>query len=320
MKKGQRVTSLLAMSLLLPLGSCTAADGQAFTSPTITVTSPAAGTTLNIANNEVTVEVSFLMIGTATKNIRAYIGLANTTAAGTALSTLNAADTGRILDDNSDAGEEAQLEADLGAAMPTHALGAGTEGRVLGKVDFNSFVSSGSIGNITNASISGGTAGDGFVSKITATIVVGSDAGEAANIVAFALLENNTDNTTSGLISSGAADAFNGDWNAPGYAGNVSATLVGAGGEDPAIVTGGTAASLAPVKPGDILTATVNSAPLSGRTAQIRIKLDPAQGSDIVVPLAISSDTDGTVAYTFKASDFADADGDGPTLQTKRGL
>ena len=334
MKVGKSLKALLVLSLL-PLGFSTAADAQTasneFLNETIAVTSPAAGATLNIADNDVTVQIDFNMFTVGEKAITAHVGLASTTNTAAELTTLNAAATGRILDDDSDAGEEAALEGVLAAisaasTMPTHALGAGTEGRVLATVVIPSwdggYSAALSSGNVTAAT----TSRTGFdTGSLSVTLSVGSDAGTEENIVAFAVLQSVTDTKYSTLIFSPVAGAFDGDWDGPeiGTA-TVDATLAAAGGSDPALVTGGTAASLAPVKVGDVLTASVTATGDTQTdlfldntmTAQVRITLDSGQGDDIVLPVDPVADrtADGSaaeVSYTFTAADFLDADGNG---------
>jgi len=339
MKVVKSFTTLLALGLLLGLGAWNSADAQGFISEAIVVTSPAAADTLNIATNTVTVEITFNVFNADAKAYTAYIGLASTTDTAVQPSTLNGAATGLMLDDESNAGGEAALfksvvavVSNANSAFAVHTKG--TAGRVLGRLTVPVFADGPSaalnLGNVSSSSIEA-DAGDKVT--LTATLTVGSDAGTEHGIVAFAVVQNTTDGTNSTLIFSPIAGAFSGDWDGPeiGTAG-IKATVAKASGTDPATVAGGTAASLAPVVPGDVISAEVTATGdtqtelffSKTTTAQIRLTLSPANGDAIVI--AVDPDvrnTDGSAAlvtYTLKATDFLDADGLGSNVSDERQL
>jgi len=337
MKLGKSFTTLLALGLLLGLGVWKSAGAQAVINPAIVVTSPAAGATLNIATNTVTVEITYSVFNADAKAYRVYVGLASVTDTTAQPSTLNAAATGLMLDDESNAGgEEALFQAivavvsDANSTFTVHTKG--TAGRVLGRLTVPVFADGSSaalnLGNVTSSSIEA-DASDKVT--LTATLTVGSDAGTESGIVAFAVIQNTTDGSNSTLVFSPVAGRFNGDFDGPeiGTAG-ITATVAKADSTDPATIAGGTAASLAPVVAGDVVTALVTATGTTQTelfftketTAQIRLSLRPANGTDIVIPVdpdvRNAAGSAAQVKYTLKATDFLDADGLGSNVSDER--
>jgi len=338
MKVGKSFTTLLALGLLLGLGVWNSADADPVINPAIVVTSPAAGATLNIASNTVTVEITFNVFDANSKAYTAYVGLASTTDTTKQPSTLNAAATGLMLDDESNAGGEEALFQAVVAVVDTNANSTfavhtkGTAGRVLGRLTVPVFADGPSaalnLGNVTSSSIE---ADESDKVTLTVTLTVGSDAGTESGVVAFAVVRNTTDGTNSTLVFSPVAGAFGGDWDGPeiGTA-TISSTVARASGTDPATVAGGTAASLAPVVVGDVFTGLVTA---SGHTqtelfftktttAQVVLTLSPANGAGITLPVDPDArNADGSAAqvtYTFLATDFLDADGLGSNVSDER--
>jgi hypothetical protein len=347
MKVGKSFTTFFVLSLLLGLGVWTSADAQAISNEDMVVTSPVAGTVLNIADNAVTVEITYKVFNADAKTYTAYVGLASVTgiAADTEASTLNVLPSGLILDDDSDAGEEALFEGVLAIAsaantIPTaHTLGS-QDGRVLGSVaipDFSAAQSAGGFpvgatlaGNVTGAAIEETSVRDEV--RLTVTLSVGSDAGDVEDIVAFAIVVNTTADAGdaddgleySDLLFSPVAGLFDGDWDGPEIGSADITSFIDrleAGGavdiDNPETVAGGSV-PLAPVAPGDRLSAEITA---TGQTqidlffegtvtAQVRVNLDSGQGDDIILPVdpdvRNADDSAALVTYVFTDADFLD--------------
>ena len=345
MKVGKSFTTLLALGLLLGLGVWTSADAQAgsISNEEIVVTAPVAETILNIASNDVVVEVDFSAFNATAKAYTVFIGLASRADTDAEVTTLNAAATGRILDDASDTGGTAAdfagvlavvsaattLPGDNLAATGAHTK-AGETGRVLGSVTIPFFsrpVSGTDFeGNITAAEIEE-TSLDNV--RLTVTLEVGSDAGTEENIVAFAIVQNTTDGQNSDLVISDIAGAFDGDWDGPEIGELTLSSFTerldadGDATTDPDIVNGSTHA---PIAPGDRITVDVQA---DGATQQaffvdriIGIDVTLAGGDDITTltmdPLVRSPD--GSAArqtYIVQEHDDPDDDGIGPDVTDK---
>lgn len=341
MKVGKSFTTFLALGLLLGLGVWNSADAVSATA--VVVTSPAAGETLNIADNDVVVEITFTELNAAMTNkaFEVHVGLANITVDPLVeLTTLDAAATGLILDDATDAGEEALLAATGRVTLPAGHVTGGS-GRVLGNVIIPYFTAALSNNNVApngaandTADLFGNvTAADIDVTNfdnvtITVTLSVGSDAGTADDIVAFAVVTETTGSSTGALVFSPIAGAFDGDWDGPEI-GTIVLTAfterLDADGvviADPGIVAG---SSHAPIAPGDRITVEVSAT----GTTQDLFFVDRTLGVDVAIagtgtittlsmdPSVRSAAGAATQSYVVQEDDDPDADGNGPDVGDK---
>ena len=321
MKVGKSFTVLLVLGLVLSLGAFSSAHAQGtFAEKAIVITAPAAGSFATIENNKVTVRIDYSMVAASSKDVTVWVGLVEqvkddmdmfvaatglTGAAGKALRDTDATDG-----DDDDVGGAFGRETDFSLGNNDFGGSAAILGRVviLGETfaDNTTFTVQGNIAATTDVTTST-TDLLGDKVRLTITLSLYSDGGTASNVQAYALVQNVTDGTDSGLIFSTETIEVDLDGPPPG-ATTLQVTTRnldtdGTKAVDPSPIAGGPVV-FHPLSIGTQIVADVEATGttqddlflLGNLTAQIRLTVDPAHEDDdyrdIVLPVDVNVRSD----------------------------